>query len=175
MLTEIVKFALVAVLLGHISPALAQSEVAESKGGQASRIEGTWIVTVDRINEGVTFTALQSFAGGGVALATGSIDRTPPPPISPLYGSWKRTGPNRVDVTINFFAFDPLGNAVAMIKNNETFHLDGPNELKGSGAAFACDPHGENCVSAGSPIRITGKRLIPEGVTEELSDVPPSQ
>ncbi len=148
------------------SPVFAQSETAEMRGGQPSQIEGTWIVTIDRVEEGVTFTALQSFAGGGVALATGSIDRTPPPPISPIYGSWKSTGPNRADVTIYFFVFDPLGNAVVMIKNNETFHLRGPNDLKGSGIAFVCDLQGENCARSGSPIRITGKRVVPEGVRD---------
>jgi hypothetical protein len=145
--------------------ASAQSELAEANGGSES-IEGTWICSIDRITQGITFTALMSFTAGGVALATGSIDRQPPPPISPIYGSWKRTGPNRVDVTIYFFIFDALGTAVGTIKNDESFHLDGQNHLSGSGAAYICDVQGENCKNLGSPIKITAKRVVPEGVEE---------
>ena len=126
-------------------------------------IEGTWIVKVDRIGQGVTFTALQSFATGGVALATGELDHINP--ISPLYGSWKRTAYNSYAVTIWFFAFDPSGNAVAMIKNNQTFRVVGRNHLIGAGDGFACDTDGQNCVNAGS-IKITGERVIAEGVAE---------
>src|SRR5438067_1049138 len=73
-------------------PGAAKAE--DEKSGLCAPIEGTWIVRVDRINQGITFTALQSFTAGGVVLATGAIDRTPPPPISPIYGSWKRTAHN---------------------------------------------------------------------------------
>jgi hypothetical protein len=149
------------------SPALAQSESAESNRGLASPIEGSWILAIDRINQGITFTALMSFTGGGVALATGSMDRLPPPPISPLYGSWKRTGPDCVNSTMYFFAFDPLGNAVAMIKTNIVFHLKSRNELVGSGVGFNCDLQGENCVSVPSvSIQLKGKRIVPESVKE---------
>jgi hypothetical protein len=149
------------------SPAAAQTELPESHTGLASPIEGSWILTIDRINQGTTFTALMSFTAGGVAMATGSIDRLPPPPISPLYGSWKRTGRDRFDSTIYFFAFDPLGNAVAMIKTNIVFHLKSRNELVGSGVGFSCDLEGENCVSVPAvSIQLAGKRIVPEGVTE---------
>ena len=153
-------------------PTLAQSESSESQAAEShaseSAIEGSWILTIDRINQGgKTFTAMMSFTGGGVALATGSADRLPPPPISPLYGSWKRTGPNRAVATLNFFLFDLLGNPVGMLKNHESFHLKSPNELEGSGVALFCGVDGENCVSAvGSEIAITGHRIIPEGVPE---------
>lgn len=148
------------------SPALAQSGSAEPNGGMEAPIDGTWIVTVDRINTGVKFTAMQSFTAGGVALATGAIDRQPPPPISPIYGSWKRKARNNFDVTIYFFVFDLTGNAVAMIKNNENFRLSDANHLVGSGIGFACDLQGENCVNLGSTIQITGKRVVPESIAE---------
>jgi hypothetical protein len=148
------------------SPVLAQSESAESHHGQESSIEGSWICSINRTTQGVVFTALMSFTEGGVALATGSIDRLPPPPISPIYGSWKRVGHNRVHVTIYFFIFDPLGNAVGTIKNNESLRLEGQDHISGSGVAFICDVQGENCKNLGSPISITGKRVIPEGVLE---------
>jgi hypothetical protein len=138
----------------------------DERTGLSAPIEGTWIFRIHRVTQGITFTAFQSFTAGGVTLATGTIDRTPPPPISPLYGSWRRTGHNRYVATISFFAFDPAGNAVAMIKNNETFHIVDDSHLSGIGEAFACDTNGENCVDVASPITITGERVVPEGVAE---------
>jgi hypothetical protein len=144
--------------------------LAQSRDDQGSRlsapIEGTWIVRIHRVTQGITFTAFQSFTAGGVTVATGTIDRTPPPPISPLYGSWKRTGHNNYVVTISFFIFDLAGNAVAMLKNNETFQIVDGSHLSGIGVAFACDTNGENCIDANSPITITGERVVPEGVAE---------
>jgi len=66
---------------------------------------------------------MQSFTAGGVTVATGTIDRTPPPPISPLYGTWKRIGDNSCSTSLSFFIFDEAGSAVAMLQNYETFHL----------------------------------------------------
>jgi hypothetical protein len=125
-------------------------------------IEGTWILKIHRVTSGINFTALQSFTAGGVTLATGTIDRMPPPPISPLYGSWKCTGHKSYAVTINFFAFDPAGTAVAMIKNPETIQVVDNDKLTGSsGVALACDINGDNCVAAGDTITFTGERVEP--------------
>jgi hypothetical protein len=130
-------------------------------------IEGTWIFTIDRIHQGFSFTALQSFTAGGVTLATGSIDRTPPPPISPLYGSWEQAGSKSVAATIYFFAFDLAGKAVAMIKTNLLLHLESRNALVGSGEGFQCDLDGDSCVRVPLvDIQIKGKRIIPEKIEE---------
>jgi hypothetical protein len=168
---KLLNFAAAALAIAFMtvtsSPVFAQFASYESGAdNKESSIEGTWLVTVDRINQGVKFTAFQSFTAGGVALATGSIDRTPPPAISPIYGSWAQTGRNRIDVTIFFFVFDLNGKALFLIKNNETFHLRDANHLIGSGDAFMCDLQGENCVSLGSPIQITGKRIVPESASQ---------
>src|SRR5207237_8034881 len=66
---------------GTSSAATADS----ARSGLSARIEGTWILNIDRVTQGFSFTALQSFTAGGVTVATGTIDRTPPPPLSPLY------------------------------------------------------------------------------------------
>jgi hypothetical protein len=145
--------------------AMAQPGPGDSQGGQAASIEGTWIVNIHRVTQGITFSALQSFTAGGVTVATGTIDRTPPPPISPLYGSWRRVDDNTYVATINFFVFDSAGNAVGMIQNNETFRLTGGNNLVGSGTASFCDINGDNCVNVNSPITITGKRLVAQGAS----------
>ena len=63
-----------------------------------------------------------------------------------------------------------------MIKNNIVFHLKGRNELTGFGIAFGCDLQAENCTPAPlGPIRITGKRIVPERVEEEAADNPASE
>jgi len=97
------------------------AEDADGRPRLCDRIEGTWIVQVHRVEQNITFTALQSFAAGGVTQATGTIDRTPPPPISPLFGTWKRIGDNSYASSLSFFIFDDAGNAVAMLQNYETF------------------------------------------------------
>src|SRR4051812_46004117 len=53
-----------------------------------------------------------------------------------------------------------------MIKNNETFQVIDRNHVSGSGEGFACDTKGQKCVTAGSPITITGKRVLAEGVAD---------
>jgi len=147
------------------SPALAQTEAREHSR-HVSRdvddpIEGTWICKIDRIAQGESFTALMSFAAGGVVVATGSLDKVNP--ISPVYGSWRRTGSKRVAVTIYFFLFDPVGNPVGMLKTDETFLLKSRNQLLGAGSSFVCDVDGQNCSNHGTEalIAITAKRIVP--------------
>ena len=142
-------------ILALAVPILTSTAMAEAD----SPIEGTWILFLD---EGpVSFTALGSFSAGGVFSGTGSLDRVMP--VSTLMGSWKRTGPNRFDSTAYFFAFDPAGNAVAMLKANQTFYLNSRNELVGAALVFSCDLQGENCVSVSpEPSKITGRRIVVE-------------
>jgi hypothetical protein len=136
--------------------AMAQANVQENTGGIASPIEGSWILSVDA--GPVSFTALASFSAGGVFFGTGSLDRVNP--VSTLTGSWKRTGPNRFASTAYFLAFDPTGNAVAMLKTNQVFHLTSRNELVGAALVYSCDLQGENCVSVSpAPSKVTGKRI----------------
>ena len=61
-------------------PARAQDEsgLRAPIEGLRAPIEGTWILQVHRVTQNFTFTALQSFTAGGVTLATGTADRTPP-------------------------------------------------------------------------------------------------
>lgn len=141
---------------------MSSSARAEEGSGLSAPIEGTWILTIDRVSQGFSFSALQSFTAGGVTLATGTVDRIPPPPISSLYGSWRRTGHNSYSAVICFFAFNSAGQAVAMIKTHETFQVLDKDSLTGSATALACDIHGDSCVDADLPITITGKRLAAE-------------
>jgi hypothetical protein len=144
-----------ALAIGSVS----QPARAQSGSGLGAPIEGTWIMQVHRVTQNITFTAMQSFTAGGVTLATGTIDRTPPPPISPLYGTWKRIGGNRYANSLSFFIFDGAGNAVAMLQNYSTFELNADDEIVGTGEAYVCEPNGDNCVNINSPITFTGKRM----------------
>jgi hypothetical protein len=160
-------------LAGAVLCALPNLAIAQF--GPAA-IEGTWIVTIDRVGQNNTkFSALQSFTAGGVVLATGTLDRTPPPPISPLYGSWTRTDNNTYVATLNFFIFDSAGNALLMLQNNETFHLTDDNTLVGVGTACTWNIVGgiiqnappNKCMPlpGGGLITITGTRLIAQGAS----------
>jgi hypothetical protein len=151
--------ALVLAAAAFATVSVSQPARAQSGSGLGAPIEGTWIIQVHRVTQNITFSTLQSFTAGGVALATGTIDRTPPPPISPLYGTWKRIGGNRYAYSLSFFIFDEAGNAVAMLQNYATFHLNAEDEIVGSGEAYICDTSGDNCANINSPITFTGKRL----------------
>ena len=154
------------------STALAESESQENHARLSSPIEGSWIFSVDA--GPVSFTALASFSAGGVFFGTGSLDRVNP--VSTLTGSWKRSGPNRFDSTSYFLAFDPAGNAVAMLKANQVFQLKGRNELVGAALVYSCNLQGENCVSVSpTPSKVTGRRVLVEKVDEDLSGSLPQE
>ena len=154
------------------SSAIAQTDLQENLGGAASPIEGAWIFS---INEGPTsFVALASFSNGGVFFGTGSLDRVNP--VSTLTGGWRRTGPNRFDSTAYFFAFDSVGNAVAMLKTNQVFRLTGRNELVGASLVYSCNLQGENCISLSpSPSKVTGRRILIERGTEDIARSLPTE
>ena len=163
-----------AVLCVLPAVAMARSSDGDSRGDQAAAIEGTWIVNVQPVGAPSGFIAMTSFTAGGVALATGTGDRLPPfaatptAPISPLYGSWRPIDNNTYVATINFFIFDPAGNALNMFQNNQTLRLSDDNNLVGTGNAFVCKTDGENCISqnpTGPSITITGRRLIARGAS----------
>lgn len=104
------SFLLPAMLLSNCpSPVEAQSESLERQGGSgegpgeqtnmgSKSIEGAWLVVVEIPVANLSFTAITTFAAGGVSSSTGAFDRLAQ--ISPLYGTWKRTDRNRFDRTV---------------------------------------------------------------------------
>jgi hypothetical protein len=153
---------ILALAIGGISA----TAVAQPTGLSAP-IEGSWIFTLTSIQDPTSsFTAVASFTAGGVFLATGSNDRINP--VSPLYGSWTRIGPNRFGTTTNFFAFDPTGTAVAMFRTDQIFELENRDQLVGAATLSSCDLQGENCNPIeGADAHIIGKRIVPS-VPENL-------
>jgi hypothetical protein len=187
-MTNRIRFAITlagAVLCALPNLAIAQSGSGNSQGDQGADIEGTWVVTVDRVPQNTKFSSLTSFTAGGVILAIGTLDRLPAPtvppfspPISPLYGSWMRTGNNRYVATLNFLIFDSAGNAMLMFQNNQTYQLTDDNHLVGVGTACTWDiiggiiqrppevPNGIcHPVPGGIQTTITGTRLIAQGAS----------
>jgi hypothetical protein len=158
---------ILALVVPIVNPkAMAQTDSQQNTGGIAAPIEGSWIFNIDA--GPVSFTALASFSAGGVFFGTGSLDRVNP--VSTLTGNWKRTGPNRFDSTSYFLAFDAAGNAVGMLKTNQVFHLKGRNDLVGAALLYSCSLQGEDCVSVSpAPSRVTGKRMVIEKVSEEVT------
>jgi hypothetical protein len=155
-------FVMAALLLLAVPGPMIAQDIQQNNHQQNNsclkNMQGSWIFTIDRFTQGVTFSALMSFADGGVISATGSIG----PPISPILGSWKCTGPKSLVATFFFYPLDAQGNSNATIKNNVSLHLDDQNQMVGTGSAFVCDVHGENCFSV-PPIHLTGKFVVPEG------------
>jgi hypothetical protein len=154
---------------GTSSPGLAQAEMPEANAYGSAPIEGSWIFAITRTQDpAASFTAVASFTGGGVFLATGSNDRVNP--ASPLYGSWRRMGRNRFISTTYFFAFDPAnpnGPAVAMLKTNQVFQLKNQDELVVVGNLSSCDLQGQNCVNIpAASIQSHGRRIVPENSIE---------
>jgi hypothetical protein len=147
-----------ALLILAVSGSVPAQNLQQNNNSCLKGMQGSWIFTIDRFTQGVTFSALMSFADGGVISATGSIG----PPISPILGSWKCTGPNSLVATYFFYPLDAQGNSNATIKNSASLHLDDQNQMVGTGSAFVCDVHGENCFSI-PPIHLTGKFIVPEG------------
>ena len=163
----VIASALMVLGIGGMS---STARAEDERSGLSAPIEGSWIFAVTRINNlPASFTAVASFTAGGVFLATGSNDHlSSPGPVSPLYGSWKRTERNLYISTTNFFAFDPnTGEAVAMLKAVQTFELTSRDELVGVGEAWACDVQGQNCQRTPiADITIKATRIIPQNVTE---------
>lgn len=100
---------------------------------------------------------MASFTAGGVFLATGSNDRLRP--VSPLYGSCKRKGPNRFNATADFFGFDPSGNPIAMLHDVMEYKLSDWDELGGVGELWTCEVSGDKCQRT-LDFTVTGKRIL---------------
>jgi hypothetical protein len=129
-------------------------------------IQGSWIFTLSSsAGGGPPFTAVASFAAGGVFLATGQNDRAMggalDHPVSELHGRWERIRGDRYGSTTYFFALDPTtGQAVGMLQTNQVFRLTGRNTLEGAANVSVCDLHGENCTPIPGVSTVTGKRMI---------------
>jgi len=142
------------------------SSTARAQDGRPTPVEGTWLNTITRINQGgATFTAVVSFAGGGVWQATGSTERQNGG-VSTLVGSWKRIGDNLYSSRAYFYAFDPSGNPVVLLRVDQLQRLINKNQLVGVGQGYVCSLQGkgQDCVRTPEvDITITADRVVPQG------------
>ena len=156
-----------ALLLGFATLAMAVGGMSSSaRADDGSPAQGSWLTAVKRINQtGHDFTAVVSLTAGGVWLATGSGDRINGG-VSPLYGSWQRLKQNRYSSRAYFFAFDPSGNPLVMLRVDQTFTLKNQNQMEGSGEGYVCSltGNGQDCVRTPEvDITFTADRVIPPG------------
>jgi hypothetical protein len=142
------------------------SSTARAQNGTSTPVEGTWLNTITRINQGgATFTAMVSFAGGGVWQATGSTERQNGG-VSTLVGSWKRIGDNLYSSRAYFYAFDLSGNPVVLLRVDQLQRLINKNQLVGVGQGYVCSLQGkgQDCVRTPEvDITITADRVVPQG------------
>jgi hypothetical protein len=110
---------------------LASGSAANSSEGH--RLDGTWMVTVTRINPppGVpaTFESLMSYARGGVMIETSSTAAAAR--RSPGLGQWERIGNDLFATSMWFFRSDPATGA-----NLGTQEVDRTVRLSADGDSF---------------------------------------
>jgi len=123
-------------------------------------IQGSWLLVVTPPpGAGSPFSAMGSFAAGGVFLGTGEGDRAVHP-VSEVHGSWERITGNRYGSIAYLYAFDSTGHPVGMLQNHQVFQLTSKNELVGYAVVNFCDIHGENCTPFPGVGTLTGKRML---------------
>jgi hypothetical protein len=161
------KRTVMALLLGFATFSLAvggMNSTARAQDGTPAPVQGTWLNTIVRINQGgTTFTALVSFAGGGVWQATGSNDHQNGG-VSTLFGSWKHIGGNLYSSRAYFFAYDPSGNPVVLLRVDQVQRLINKNQLVGVGQGYVCslEGKGQDCVRTPEvDITFTADRVVP--------------
>jgi hypothetical protein len=160
------KRTVMALLLGFATFSLAgggMNSTARAEDRTPAHVQGSWLTAITRINQsGANFTAVVSMAAGGVWQATGSNDRLNGG-VSPLYGSWKRIGENLYSSKAYFFAFDPSGNPVVLLRVDQIFKLKNRNQLEGAGAGYVCSLQGkgQDCVRTPEvDITFTADRVV---------------
>ena len=139
------------------------SSASSTKSSQGLQLDGTWMVTVTRINPppglAPTFKSLMSYARGGVMIetATGSIPSTR---RGPALGQWERIGNRRFATSMWFFRFDPVtGISVGSQRVDRTMQLSRNREsFTAVGLVQQFDVDGN---PVGPPLRATevGQRL----------------
>lgn len=94
----------VAVAAGAISASAGNTRADDS----ATKLVGSWMVSVDRGPSMPPLKSLQSYSGGGtvVEIANGGATVR-----SPAHGAWKRIGNRAYGSTTVFFRYDPASGA----------------------------------------------------------------
>jgi hypothetical protein len=162
------KRTVMALLFGFVAFSFVvggTSLTARAEDGTPAPVQGTWLTAITRINQsGANFTAMASFAGGGVWQATGSNDRLNGG-VSTLFGSWKRIGENLYSSRAYFFAFDPSGNPVVLLRVDQIQRLKNQNQMIGVGQGYVCSLQGkgQDCVRTPEvDITFTADRVVPQ-------------
>jgi hypothetical protein len=146
-----------AVLCALPNLAIAQPGSGNSQGDQPASIEGAWFETISTPQGVPLFTALQSFAAGGVTSTAATLG-----PTSGC-GSWKLVDNETYVVSWYFFV---LSSPSSSVRVNATLKVsnDG-NSIKGTATSFNCDQNGDSCVVNPGLVNVAGKRVIAQGAS----------
>jgi hypothetical protein len=123
---------------------LALAPTADATGSSAgTAIEGTWIVDVDTgfdLRPIGQFLALETYSRGGGFVTTNNISRAHGVDVG--QGAFRRVGPNRFQVSILFFTFNPDGTRSGSIEISHTVRLTSASTYVGQGDATIRDVNG---------------------------------
>lgn len=145
----------------------AQTQLKSASSGNS--IEGTWVITVTRLNPppGVpaTFKSLMTFAAGGGLVETSSTGTTR---RGPAHGVWERIAGRMYATTMVLFRFDPVTGAfLGTQKVNRTMRLSQDGQtFEGVSLATQFDPAG-NVVLGGLRATEFGERLQLEPIPDQ--------
>lgn len=120
---SLLVFGLAAVVT--VAAIAAPAATTASRTGAANQIEGSWIVTVTRVNPPAnvapTFKSLMTFDSGGGMTETSSTGTTL---RGPAHGAWERIGGRLYATTMVLFRFNPTTGAfLGTQKVNRTMRL----------------------------------------------------
>lgn len=111
--TQRIRLALiVAMAVASLAIVIGSPSSQGQGGGNAPRIEGSWLITVTLDGGGFPpFPALVTYAGGGALVA---VDAGGPPSVNTSsHGTWVRKGDHKFAWTFLQFFFDPITEAFA--------------------------------------------------------------
>jgi hypothetical protein len=117
------------------------------RGAVAPELEGTWRVTVTPDGPNPAFSALHTFASGGVMLESNQSDQSSQVKQTPGHGVWERKGPHTFGFTFEKFAFDSSGVFIGKLRIRETLQLSSKNSYTGQATGDVFDPNGNLLLS----------------------------
>jgi hypothetical protein len=148
----------IAVLLAIFSLLMmGGSDSALAGGAKSSRLEGTWVVTVNLVNPPPgfpsSFTALETYSSGGGLVTSNNL----PPAPRPGQGQWSKGSGQQYSVAIRFFLFDQAGAPAGSINVTHGIDILSKDEYAGIGRADFFGLAGN--LFASVPFTTQGQRL----------------
>jgi predicted small secreted protein len=148
---------------------ISRSAQAQLKRAEGNSVEGSWIVTVTRVNPPAnvppTFKSLMTFDSGGGMTETSNTGTTL---RGPAHGSWERIDGRLYATTMLFFRFNPQTGAFAGTqKVNRSMRLSQDGQtFEAASLVTQYDPDGVVTVS-GLRANEAGERIGAERIADQ--------